>query len=143
MTESQSQARVLRALAHPTRLRLLQALRSGEQCVCHLTALLGQRQAYVSQQLMFLRRAGLLQDRKEGARVYYRIKDKSLLRILQALDVTGSLAQVSLPKRLAACSCPRCVRAHKANAGKAATRRSLHRHHSALHTGRELSTGQG
>ncbi len=110
MAQFQSQARLLKVIAHPTRLRLLHALSGGEECVCHLTALLRQRQAYVSQQLMFLRRAGLLGDRKEGARVYYRIKEQSLFRILAAMNVVGVRAAGS-PKRqkIAGCPCPKCT----------------------------------
>ncbi len=111
MEQFQSQARRLKVLAHPTRLRLLEALCGGEECVCHLTALLGQRQAYVSQQLMFLRQAGLLVDRKEGSRVYYRIKDQSLFRLLAAMNMTrAGVAKAPGRKQIASCPCPKCNR---------------------------------
>ena len=48
-------------------------LRDGEQCVCHLEAVLGCRQAYISQHLMVLREAGLVEDRRDGARIFYRV----------------------------------------------------------------------
>lgn len=103
--------KILKAIAHPERLRLLNALRSGEECVCHLTALSRQRQAYVSQQLMFLRRAGLIADRKDGLRVYYRIKDA---RVLELIDMVNALTDVRdvLPQKqtIAACPCPRCTK---------------------------------
>jgi ArsR family transcriptional regulator len=73
-----------------------------------LTALLHERQAYVSQQLMFLRRAGLLQDRKEGSRVYYRIGDKRLFRTLDAVNLSGAGAKSSGRQRIALCPCPKC-----------------------------------
>jgi ArsR family transcriptional regulator len=57
------QAALLKALAHPVRLQILDILRDGEQCVCHIEAVLGLRQAYILQQLMLLRKAGLLADR--------------------------------------------------------------------------------
>jgi DNA-binding transcriptional ArsR family regulator len=57
---------LLKALGHPVRLRILQELRQQEACVCHLEAVLRQRQAYISQQLMRLREAGLVEDRREG-----------------------------------------------------------------------------
>ncbi len=100
-------AQLLKALAHPARLRILNALRDDEECVCHLTALLKQRQAYVSQHLMFLRQAGLIEDRKEGLRVYYHIADP---RIFEVLDLVNAMAGVrpQEPERVAACSCPRC-----------------------------------
>lgn len=108
MDAFQSRARLLKLVAHPTRLRLLNALAAGEECVCHLTALLHQRQAYVSQQLMFLRQAGLLEDRKVGSRVYYRIKDKRLYRILAATDPVGAGNKSMRRGTVTACPCPRC-----------------------------------
>lgn len=109
MKNYQQSTRVLKMLAHPTRLRLLDALRNGEECVCHLTALLKQRQAYVSQQLMFLRQAGLLVDRKDGARVYYRVKDARIFDLLTtAHALAGETSLAIESKTLAACSCPKC-----------------------------------
>ncbi len=105
----QPRARVLKVLAHPTRLRLLNALRGGEECVCHLTALLHQRQAYVSQQLMFLRHAGLIEDRKDGSRVYYRIKDPRAFQVLDAVDSLTGVRNTFLDSQiLATCPCPKC-----------------------------------
>ncbi len=104
-------AKLLRAIAHPTRLELLGALSSGEECVCHLTALVGKRQAYVSQHLAALRQAGLIAERKEGLRVYYRICDPRLLPVLHALaptDVPEPAQQV-----VANCPCPRCTTNHR------------------------------
>jgi DNA-binding transcriptional ArsR family regulator len=101
--------RFLKALAHPARLEILNALREEEECVCHLTVRLCQRQAYVSQQLMLLRRAGLIEDRKDGLRVYYHIKD---LRVLQVLDAVNALVGVkdapTASRVIAVCSCPKC-----------------------------------
>ncbi len=109
MGRFQAQARLFRVLAHPMRLRLLNVLCGGEECVCHLTTLLRRRQAYVSQQLMFLRQAGLLADRKEGARVYYRIKDKNLFRILAAMNETGAGVAKQLERqKIGGCLCPKC-----------------------------------
>ncbi len=105
----ENQARLLKTLAHPTRLRLLHALRDGEQCVCHLTALLGQRQAYVSQQLMFLRRSGVLEDRRDGTRVYYRVRDPHLFELLDLMNaLVGARVHVADPAVVPECSCPRC-----------------------------------
>jgi DNA-binding transcriptional ArsR family regulator len=113
MAQYHSQARRLKVIAHPTRLRLLNALSRGEECVCHLTALLGRRQAYVSQQLMFLRQAGLLADRKEGSRVYYRIKDQSLFRLLAAMNVSpDGMAKPPRRQTIPHCPCPPLLHNH-------------------------------
>jgi ArsR family transcriptional regulator len=108
-------AAVMKTLAHPERLRLLNALRKGEECVCHLTTLLRRRQAYVSQQLMFLRQAGLIADRQDGLRVYYRVSDPRVFALLDAADaLTGARKTGTAPRLLAACPCPKC-RAHTEN----------------------------
>lgn len=65
-------AAILKALAHPVRLQILDLLSAeGEACVCHLESSLDQRQAYISQQLAKLREAGLVRDRREGLNVFY------------------------------------------------------------------------
>jgi len=73
---------MLKALAHPVRLRIVDILRGEEQCVCDLETALGLRQACVSQHLMTLRRAGVVTDRKDGLRVYYRVSDSSVHAVL-------------------------------------------------------------
>jgi DNA-binding transcriptional ArsR family regulator len=111
MSPYRQSTRLFKVLAHPTRLRLLGALRDREECVCHLTALLQARQAYVSQQLMFLRHAGLIDDRKDGSRVFYRVKDPRVFRVLDAVHaLTGMEDTVSNLQKPLGCSCPRCDR---------------------------------
>ena len=99
---------LFKALAHPERLRLLNALRSGEECVCHLTALLHQRQAYVAQQLMFLRQAGIIIDRKDGLRVYYRVIDPRVFDVLDAANALAGVKPSAEATRATTCLCPKC-----------------------------------
>ncbi len=109
MDPYRTETRFFKAIAHPVRLRILNALREEEECVCHLTALLRQRQSYISQQLMFLRRAGLIEDRKDGLRVYYRIKDPRVLHILDTVNAIVGVRDSERPPRvIAACPCPKC-----------------------------------
>jgi ArsR family transcriptional regulator len=115
----ESQASLLKMLANPARLQILDILRDGEQCVCHLEAVLGLRQAYVSQQLMLLRKAGLVTDRKDGLRVYYRVQDPGIYGVLDvARSLVNRQAQQNglslrfvLPNQAQprACNCPKCV----------------------------------
>ncbi len=120
------EAEVLKAIAHPVRLRILDALREDEECVCHLTALLKQRQAYVSQQLMFLRQAELIEDRKDGWRVYYRIKNPQIVEILDALNgFVGVKRTDSEAKTVPACPCPKCERHGQGEGGKRCKSKSL------------------
>ncbi len=102
---------VLKALAHPARLRLLNALRNDEECVCHLTALLDRRQAYVSQQLMLLRQAGLIADRRDGLNVYYRLQDRRVLEVLDAIDGLAGVDAPSDRQVPKTCTCPKCGQA--------------------------------
>jgi ArsR family transcriptional regulator len=109
-----TQADLIKAMAHPTRLHILDILARDEACVCHLTAILGQRQPYVSQHLMVLRQAGLIQDRKDGVMVYYRLGDERIPEVIATtrdlLRATG--VEVNVPEvpssPLADCPCPRC-----------------------------------
>ncbi len=73
MDAYQTQAQFFKILTHPTRLAILDVLRDGEQCVCHLEAVLALRQAYISQHLMVLRESGLVADRRDGWNIYYRV----------------------------------------------------------------------
>ena len=75
---------VFHALAHPIRLQLLLALWRGEECVCNLAALCNRPQPYVSQQLAELRRLGIVEDRREGQRIFYRLVDSEVHTILSA-----------------------------------------------------------
>jgi ArsR family transcriptional regulator len=101
--------KLLKALAHPARLQILNALRQDEECVCHLTTLLHERQAYVSQQLMFLRQAEVIEDRKDGLRVYYRVKDPRVFEVLDIIyALVGAKGTPSETERIAACPCPKC-----------------------------------
>ncbi len=68
-----------KAVAHPVRLRLLAALRSGPLCVCQMTVLAGLAASTVSEHLAELRNAGLVADRKEGRWVEYRLADAAIL----------------------------------------------------------------
>jgi ArsR family transcriptional regulator len=106
------QAELLKALAHPVRLQILDILRDGEQCVCHIEAVLRLRQAYISQQLMILRKAGLVADRKDGLRVYYRLTDRAVLRVLDPARVMierHGITFVPVTERPPHdCSCPSC-----------------------------------
>src|SRR5256886_15469477 len=67
--------RVCRALADPTRLRIVALLAGGEICVCHIHESLRIPQPKTSRHLAFLRRAGLVATRKDGLWVHYRLAD--------------------------------------------------------------------
>jgi len=99
---------LLKILTHPGRIAILELLRNGEHCVCHLEAHLGLRQAYLSQQLAVLRDAGLIQDRREGWNIYYRIVNAEVYSILDAAsNFIGPKEAVTVLKNVN-CPCPQC-----------------------------------
>ncbi len=113
MKPSESPARLFRVLMHPARMAILEVLRDGEQCVCHMEAALGLRQAYISQQLTALREAGLVADRRDGWNVYYRVTRPEIYTVIEAATqvVTGrrSVASVRhLHHGPHDCPCPKC-----------------------------------
>ena len=104
----EAQAQLLKVLTHPVRLAILNILRDGEHCVCHMEAHLGYRQAYISQQLMVLREAGLIQDRREGWNVYYRIAEPRIFAVLSAVEQIVPAGDPAEPAQAVACPCPKC-----------------------------------
>lgn len=109
MDTYEQSAQLMKTLAHPVRLAILDLLRDGEACVCHLEAALDQRQAYISQQLSLLRDAGLVEDRREGWRIYYHVTRPQVFEIMDVVRrLTGE--RKSRPARtvLADCVCPAC-----------------------------------
>ncbi|MBN1284625.1 MAG: winged helix-turn-helix transcriptional regulator [Anaerolineae bacterium] len=101
------QAQLFRCLAHPVRLQILDILRRGEECVCHMEAVLGRRQSYISQQLMILRDAGLVDSRRDGLNVFYCLAAPETITPL--LDVAlGPLGQAGRHNP-AGCPCPHCA----------------------------------
>ena len=103
----------LQVIASPARLAILVAIGRGEACVCHLESILGWRQDYLSQHLMALRKADILQDRREGRFVYYRLKDERILALLRDAAALSGLEPQSVdtlanPDPGSNCECPHC-----------------------------------
>jgi DNA-binding transcriptional ArsR family regulator len=112
----QAQTVQLKALAHPARVQIIEVLAREESCVCHLTALLGLRQPYVSQQLMTLREAGLVLDRRDGLMIYYRLADprvSDLLHLSRQIVMARTGGRFPEPPTgpVADCPCPACTAA--------------------------------
>lgn len=76
---------ILKVLANPTRLRLVNILACGERTVTELCELSGMKQSLVSQQLKMLRLSGIVECRKAVPRVYYSLKEKKVVDILECL----------------------------------------------------------
>lgn len=85
MTEAvqRVKAEFFKALAHPARIRALEILGGGERSVAELSEQVGIESSHMSQQLGVLRRASLIQPRKDGLVVYYSLTDARITEILQ------------------------------------------------------------
>ena len=104
------QSDLLKALSHATRLAILDVLRDGEQCVCHMEAALGYRQAYISQQLSVLRDLEMIKDRRDGLNIYYVVTRPEVFDVIDAAQALGGARKNrKVAKRLDNCSCPHCA----------------------------------
>jgi DNA-binding transcriptional ArsR family regulator len=84
-------AEFFRILGHPARVRILELLRDGERTVGDLQEALGLDSSGTSQHLGALRRQGLVESRREGTSVYYRIRDPRMFQLLEtARQILGS-----------------------------------------------------
>lgn len=91
----QVKADFFKTLAHPARIRILELLRDGERSVSQLIPEVGLEPSHLSQQLGILRRANILQARKEGAAVFYSVTDPQIFELLEVAKriISGSLAE--------------------------------------------------
>ena len=76
----------MKALAHPTRMFIVDELSRGERCVCELTAMIGVEMPTVSRHLSLLKRAGLVDDEKRGLKIFYRLRVPCCLSFLDCVD---------------------------------------------------------
>lgn len=102
-----------RTLGQPIRLQILLAIGEDESCVCHLESLLGQRQPYISQHLMALRKAKILTTRRDGRFIFYRLRDPKILDLVgTASEIIGSATIIEdLGRKFQdsqVCECPKC-----------------------------------
>ncbi|MDH7600186.1 MAG: metalloregulator ArsR/SmtB family transcription factor [Sedimentisphaerales bacterium] len=101
-------AQVYKGMAHPVRVAVLDYLRDGEQCVCDIARHVGSERSNVSRHLAVMVACGVLESRKEGLRVLYRIRAHCVAESLdcitrliaqQARDQVKLLGQVGLEER--------------------------------------------
>jgi DNA-binding transcriptional ArsR family regulator len=84
--EYKAQARIIKALAHPTRLFIVDELSRGERCVQELTDMIGVEMPTVSRHLSQLKSAGILEDQKRGAQVFYRLRVPCVLNFFKCVQ---------------------------------------------------------
>ena len=96
-------ANVFKALAHPSRLLIVEQLARKQRCVCELKEMVGADMSTVSKHLSVLKGAGIVQDEKRGLQVYYRLKMPCVLRVFECVGEgleTNAREQWELVKHL-------------------------------------------
>lgn len=78
------EAELLKALGHPARLQVLEILALQETCVCDLLRMIDMEQSNLSQHLKLLRKHGIVENRREGSRVVYRLVNPEVMPIVVA-----------------------------------------------------------
>jgi DNA-binding transcriptional ArsR family regulator len=104
-------SQLLGIISPKQRLEIILVIGEGEACVCHLEARLGYRQAYISQQLMALREAGLVDSSRNGKYIFYRLAKPDILELLQNAAKIAGLDKVKLERARheKQCTCPHCA----------------------------------
>src|SRR5512136_565520 len=83
----ESRARIIKAMAHPTRLFIVDELaKSGERCVCELTEMVGADMSTVSKHLSILKNEGIVHDDKRGLQVFYKLNMPCILNFLKCVE---------------------------------------------------------
>jgi DNA-binding transcriptional ArsR family regulator len=85
-----AQADIIKALAHPTRLFIVDELSRGERCVCELTDMIGVEMPTVSRHLSQLKAAGILEDEKRGSQVFYWLRVPCVLNFFKCIKAVQS-----------------------------------------------------
>lgn len=89
-------AEILKALAQPTRLKILDFLRDGERCVCEIFPAIGEEQSNTSRHLTMMQSAGVLSRRKDGLKIYYAVKHPE---IFQLSDIVTDIVKLDIAGR--------------------------------------------
>src|SRR4030043_1287446 len=79
-------AEVLKALAQPTRLKILELLRNGERCICEIVPAINGEQSNISRHISVMQKSHLITTRKDGVKVMIKVRDP---RIFEILDTVG------------------------------------------------------
>jgi DNA-binding transcriptional ArsR family regulator len=96
MTAEENQASFLRCIGEPTRLQILKLLTEGERCVGELAGVLNKEQSLISHHLRALKECNIVKDRQEAQKVYYKITDVRLARLI--IDSEALMIELSLCK---------------------------------------------
>ncbi len=79
-------AEILKALAQPTRLKILELLRNGEKCICEIVPAINGEQSNISRHISLMQRSHLVTTRKDGVRLMVKVKDPEIFNILDRVS---------------------------------------------------------
>jgi len=79
-------AEILKALAQPTRLKILECLRNGEKCICEIVPALNGEQSNISRHISLMQKSHLVTTRKDGVKVMVNVKDPKVFEILDKVS---------------------------------------------------------
>jgi len=79
-------AEILKALAQPTRLRILELLRNGERCICEIVPAINGEQSNISRHISLMQKSHLVTTRKDGVKVMVKVRDPKIFDILDRVN---------------------------------------------------------
>lgn len=94
-----ARAKIMKAMAHPSRLFMIDELAKGERCVCELTEMVGADKSTVSKHLSVLKEAGIVSDEKRGLMVYYSLRVPCITGLFECVE---SVVKSNVEAQLAA-----------------------------------------
>jgi ArsR family transcriptional regulator len=92
----QLKAEVLKALAQPTRLKILEILRNGERCICEIVPAINGEQSNISRHISLMQKSHLITTRKDGVKVMVKVRDP---RIFEILDIVGLFLKTQMQEQ--------------------------------------------
>ena len=90
------QSEVLKALAQPTRLKILELLRNGERCICEIVPAINGEQSNISRHISVMQKSHLIATRKDGVKVMVKVRDP---RIFEILDTVGLFLKTQMQEQ--------------------------------------------
>jgi len=78
-------AEILKALAQPTRLKILELLRNGERCICEIVPAINGEQSNISRHISLMQKSNLVTTRKDGVKVMVKVSDPRVFEILDSI----------------------------------------------------------
>ncbi|MCX5919549.1 MAG: metalloregulator ArsR/SmtB family transcription factor [Deltaproteobacteria bacterium] len=92
----QLKSEVLKALAQPTRLKILELLRNGERCICEIVPAINGEQSNISRHISVMQKSHLITTRKDGVKVMVKVRDP---RIFEILDTVGLFLKTQMQEQ--------------------------------------------